>query len=48
LFVPVWRPDRFHKALDAGADIVCIDMEDAVARERKAEGRALTLPMSNK
>ncbi len=45
LFVPALRPDRFHKALEAGADIVCIDLEDAVARDRKAEGRALTLPL---
>jgi (S)-citramalyl-CoA lyase len=45
LFVPGLRPDRFAKALDAGADIVCIDMEDAVARDRKAEARALTLPL---
>lgn len=45
LFVPGLRPDRFAKALDAGADIVCIDMEDAVARNRKAEARALTLPL---
>lgn len=45
LFVPALRPDRFTKALDAGADIVCIDMEDAVALERKDEGRAATLPL---
>lgn len=45
LFVPGLRPDRFHKALDSGADIVCVDMEDAVARGRKDEGRALTLPL---
>ena len=45
LFVPGLRPDRFAKALDAGADIVCIDMEDAVARDRKEEARALTLPL---
>ena len=45
LFVPGLRPDRFTKALDSGADIVCVDMEDAVARERKDEGRALTLPL---
>ena len=45
LFVPALRPDRYEKALDAGADIVCIDMEDAVARSRKDEGRALTLPL---
>jgi citrate lyase beta subunit len=45
LFVPGLRPDRFEKALDAGADIVCVDLEDAVARDRKAEARALTLPL---
>ncbi|HEX7952267.1 MAG TPA: CoA ester lyase [Burkholderiales bacterium] len=45
LFVPALRPDRYAKALDSGADIVCIDMEDAVARSRKDEGRELTLPL---
>ena len=45
LFVPALRPDRYAKALDSGADIVCIDMEDAVARSRKDEGRALALPL---
>ena len=43
--MPGLRPDRFVKALDSGADIVCVDMEDAVARSRKDEGRALTLPL---
>ena len=45
LFVPALRPDRFHKALDSGADIVCVDMEDAVALDRKDEGRSATLPL---
>ena len=45
LFVPALRPDRYWKALDAGADIVCVDMEDAVALPRKDEGRAATLPL---
>ena len=45
LFVPGLRPDMYAKALNSGADIVCIDMEDAVARSRKDEGRALTLPL---
>ena len=31
LFVPGDRPDRYEKALAAGADAVCIDLEDAVA-----------------
>lgn len=45
LFVPALRPDRYLKALDAGADMVCVDMEDAVALPRKDEGRAATLPL---
>jgi len=45
LFVPGLRPDRYRKALDAGADIVCIDLEDAVAGPRKAEARELTMPL---
>lgn len=45
LFVPGLRPDRFPKALDSGADMVCVDLEDAVALDRKAEARALTLPL---
>ena len=45
LFVPGLRPDRFPKALEAGADIVCADIEDAVALPRKEEARALTLAL---
>ncbi len=45
LFVPGLRPDRFGKALKAGADIVCVDIEDAVAQPRKQEARDLTLPL---
>ncbi|AIB15995.1 citrate lyase (plasmid) [Azospirillum argentinense] len=44
LFVPGLRPDRFAKALETGADVVCIDLEDAVAPDRKDEARALSLP----
>ncbi len=40
LFVPGDRPDRYAKALAAGADAVCIDLEDAVAPGRKAGARA--------
>ena len=39
LFVPANRPDRYAKALSSGADCVCIDLEDAVAFDRKDEGR---------
>jgi citrate lyase subunit beta/citryl-CoA lyase/(S)-citramalyl-CoA lyase len=43
LFVPGSRPDRFAKAQGAGADIVCIDLEDAVVPQAKAEARAVVL-----
>jgi citrate lyase subunit beta/citryl-CoA lyase len=39
LFAPADRPDRFDKALRAGADAVIFDLEDAVAPERKALAR---------
>ena len=42
LFVPGYRPDRFGKALAAGADAVCIDLEDAVPPQRKAVARQAT------
>ena len=40
LFVPGDRPDRFEKAAASGADAVIIDLEDAVAADKKAEARA--------
>ena len=39
LFVPATRPERFDKALAAGADRVIIDLEDAVAPEDKDHAR---------
>lgn len=39
LFVPGNRPDRFGKALAAGADAVIIDLEDAVAPADKGAAR---------
>lgn len=39
LFVPGDRPERFDKAAAAGADLVVVDLEDAVAAERKSEAR---------
>jgi citrate lyase beta subunit len=41
LFVPAIRPELFEKALHAGADAVCFDLEDAVPADRKAEARKL-------
>lgn len=39
LFVPASRPERFAKALRAGADCVILDLEDAVAPEQKEDAR---------
>jgi len=43
LFVPGSRPDRFNKAHRAGADLVCLDLEDAVAQAEKPEARKAVL-----
>ncbi|WP_233810513.1 HpcH/HpaI aldolase/citrate lyase family protein [Paraburkholderia sp. HP33-1] len=40
LFVPGSKPERFVKALAAGADAVIVDLEDAVADADKASARA--------
>lgn len=40
LFVPGTRPDRFEKALAAGADAVVFDMEDSVGADQKDQARA--------
>jgi len=39
LFVSGDKPERFPKALAAGADLVCIDLEDAVAPSLKQQAR---------
>lgn len=40
LFVPGTRPDRFDKAVASGADVVILDLEDAVAPSDKEIARA--------
>jgi (S)-citramalyl-CoA lyase len=40
LFVPGARPDRFAKALEAGAAAVIFDLEDSVPEAGKSEARA--------
>ncbi|GGO63591.1 HpcH/HpaI aldolase/citrate lyase family protein [Nonomuraea cavernae] len=40
LYVPGDRPERFAKAVGSGADVVIIDLEDAVVPARKDEARA--------
>jgi citrate lyase subunit beta/citryl-CoA lyase len=39
LYVPGDRPDRFDKAAASGADLVILDLEDAVAPDRKDDAR---------
>jgi citrate lyase subunit beta / citryl-CoA lyase len=41
LFVPADRVDRYAKAMATGADIVVIDLEDAIAQDAKDKARAL-------
>lgn len=43
LFVPASRPERYAKALASGADMVCLDLEDAVAPADKPAARAAAL-----
>ncbi|MER5630725.1 HpcH/HpaI aldolase/citrate lyase family protein [Streptomyces nitrosporeus] len=42
LYVPGDRPEVVRKALGAGADVVIVDLEDAVAPDRKEYARAAT------
>lgn len=40
LFVPGDRPDRYDKAAAAGADLIVLDLEDAVGAEAKDDARS--------
>lgn len=44
LFAPGNRPEAHDKALRSGADVVCLDLEDAVPPGGKAEARRLAVP----
>ena len=43
LFVPGNRPERFEKAASAGADMICIDLEDSVPAGDKDTSRKSVL-----
>jgi citrate lyase subunit beta/citryl-CoA lyase len=47
LFVPGDRPDRVRKARERGAQVVVIDLEDAVPPDQKATARELTVEALN-
>nr|WP_231712762.1 aldolase/citrate lyase family protein [Arthrobacter sp. zg-Y820] len=40
LYAPADRPERFEKALRAGADAVIVDLEDAITASPQADARA--------
>ncbi len=39
LFVPASKPERFEKAMESGADLICIDLEDSVPAAAKDSAR---------
>ncbi|ETN86621.1 (S)-citramalyl-CoA lyase [Paraburkholderia silvatlantica] len=41
LFTPATRPDRFSKATDSGADVLIVDLEDAVPSGEKVTARGV-------
>ncbi len=43
LFTPANRPALYSKAVTSGADMICIDLEDAVASDQKQAARAEAL-----
>ena len=43
IFAPGNKPEMFPKAMGTGADIMCVDLEDAVASQHKQDARAATL-----
>jgi (S)-citramalyl-CoA lyase len=45
IFSPGNRPELFEKALASGADVVCVELEDGVAPQDKADARAKMLEL---
>ena len=45
IFAPGLQPEMFPKALKSGADIVCIDLEDAIAPKHKDISRERTMAL---
>ena len=47
LYVPGERPDRVAKALASSADVVIVDLEDAVVADAKPDARQAPPPIWN-
>lgn len=47
LFTPANRPGSFEKAMKSGADIVCLDLEDAIPIDQKASARQTAFAFLN-
>ena len=45
IFAPGYQPEMYPKALKTGADIVCIDLEDAIAPQHKDISRERTMAL---
>ena len=43
IFTPGLKPDMFPKAIESGADMVCIELEDGIAIKDKDEARKNTM-----
>ena len=43
IFTPGLKPEMFPKAIDSGADMVCIELEDGIAIKDKDEARKNTI-----
>ena len=48
IFCPGNKPDMYPKALKSGADMVCVDLEDAIAPQHKDVSRANTIKLFEK
>ena len=45
LLVPGMKSERLPKALDSGADMICLDLEDSVSLGEKTRARELVEPL---
>ena len=43
LFVPGSKPELFEKAIQSNADVICMDLEDAVAPQDKENAKKMLL-----